>query len=84
MAMNLTPQIENEITMRMASGNYADTDEMLIKAMDLLAREEQVIWLRKKIDKSLNSPAREWTSEETLADFQARKIKRDSEDNPKF
>ena len=80
--MEISPEIENAINSHLASGNYADANELLGKALEMVEaaeKEQQLQWLRAKIEKSLASGFVSMTLEETLADFRLRKAKLDSE-----
>ena len=80
MVAHLTPQLETRIAKLVSSGNYADADDVIEKAVSLLEeRERKLAWLRAELAIGEEQERRGEVAELTDERFEA--IKRQAREN---
>ncbi len=71
MNINLTPQLEEFVQGKVATGQYNNASEVLREALRLLIQQEEernarLAWLRTAIQQGLDSPVEPWEGAEAL------------------
>lgn len=75
MNINLTPQLEQYIQQKVATGHYNNASEVIREALRVLIEHEQereneraakIAWLRQAIQEGLDSPVEPWEGAEEI------------------
>lgn len=86
MNINLTPQLEQYIQQKVATGHYNNASEIIREALRVLIERDQerdqeraakIAWLRQAIQEGLDSPVEPWEgAEEIIRKAKARQAER--------